>query len=48
MLVLPDADPHPMNSQIFTPYQRQFFIWSLLAIALCIALWLLSPVLMPF
>jgi len=48
MLILPDAGPHSMNSQIFTPYQRQFFVWSLLAIALCVALWLLSPVLMPF
>jgi len=37
-----------MSSQIFTPYQRQFFVWALLAIALCVALWLLSPVLTPF
>ncbi len=37
-----------MHSQIFTPDKRQFFVWSLLAIALCVVLWLLSPVLMPF
>jgi len=48
MLILPDAGTHPMNSQIFTPYQRRFFVWSLMAIALCFALWLLSPVLTPF
>jgi predicted PurR-regulated permease PerM len=37
-----------MNSPMFTPSQRQVFIWALIAFALGIALWLLSPVLTPF
>ncbi|WP_028226598.1 AI-2E family transporter [Paraburkholderia ferrariae] len=36
------------NTPIFTPYQRQAFIWAALAIAFGIVLWLLRPVLTPF
>lgn len=36
------------NSPIFTPYQRQAFIWAALAMAFGIVLWLLRPVLTPF
>jgi predicted PurR-regulated permease PerM len=36
------------NSPILTPYQRQAFFWSTLALGLGILLWLLRPVLTPF
>ncbi len=36
------------NTPIFTPYQRQAFIWATLAIAFGVVLWLLRPVLTPF
>lgn len=36
------------NTPIFTPYQRQAFIWAALALAFGIVLWLLRPVLTPF
>jgi len=36
------------NTPIFTPYQRQAFIWTALALAFGILLWLLRPVLTPF
>ncbi|WP_118183535.1 AI-2E family transporter [Paraburkholderia phosphatilytica] len=38
----------PPNTPIFTPYQRQAFIWVAIALAVGILLWLLSPVLTPF
>lgn len=36
------------NTPIFTPYQRQAFIWTGIAVALGLVLWLLRPVLTPF
>jgi predicted PurR-regulated permease PerM len=36
------------NTSFFTPYQRQAFIWTGIALALGIVLWLLRPVLTPF
>jgi predicted PurR-regulated permease PerM len=36
------------NTPTFTPYQRQAFIWTALAIAFGVVLWLLRPVLTPF
>lgn len=37
-----------MNSPIFTPVQRQAFIWVFIALIVSVFLWLLSPVLTPF
>jgi predicted PurR-regulated permease PerM len=37
-----------MNSPMFTPSQRQVFIWVLIAFLVCVVLWALSPVLTPF
>jgi predicted PurR-regulated permease PerM len=48
MRILTDAGIFSMNSPILTPYQRQAFVWVVIALIVSIFLWLLSPVLTPF